>query len=221
MVLDLKEKPANAQAATVVESASERGLPAIFLVLIVALVLGGTLAVYLFSSRPAPTSSGSVLGYQAVPIHNVSARSIAPGQMGTLEGSAETTDRILATVNVSIRNATDKIMYIKDAQVEVTPATGDAITDEGAPGSDYPRIFEAYPVLKNGALEPVKVETKIAPGSTLQGTILVGFTMKKDVWDARKSLKAVINLYDHAPLVLDVPPASGSTAELPPEKPAK
>ena len=190
-------------------------LPPAVPIVIAMVVLGAAIAIYLASSRPAPTSSGAVIGYRAVPIHNVSAKSIAPGSMGTVEGSSEVTDRVIVAISVSITNKTEKTMYVKNAEAQLQPPTGEAMNDDAAPASDVERIFQAYPGLKEGATDPIRPETKIAPNETLKGTIIAGFGVTKEAWDQRKSLKAIVNLYDHAPLVLDVPTSAGSTADLP------
>jgi len=55
--------------------------------------------------------------------------------------------------------------------------------------SDYDRIFIAYPGLTvphGPALSPL--DTTLAPGQTVEGTIVSAFKVSKEQWDARKKL---------------------------------
>ena len=58
-------------------------------------------------------------------------------------------------------------------------------------------------MLKKYALAAIPPETKIPPGGQAQGTVVVSFPVKQDVFDKRQSLSVVIQPYDQPlPLVL-------------------
>ena len=68
---------------------------------------------------------------------------------------------------------------------------------------DFDRYFQAFPTLKEHALNAIPPETKIPPGGQAQGTIVVSFPVTQDGFDKRKSLSVVIQPYDQPlPLVL-------------------
>jgi hypothetical protein len=86
------------------------------------------------------------------------------------------------------------------ADLETTDKT---YSDDAASASDFDRYFQAFPALKEHALTPLKIEDKIPPGGSTQGTIVVSFPVSQDIFSKRKSLKVSIWPYDQAvPLVL-------------------
>jgi fructose-specific phosphotransferase system component IIB len=175
-------------------------LPPMVPVLIAALVIGAILGVYLLSSRKPPTSFGSITRMEAIPVHVESNRSM--GAQGLITNDVEKFDQMIVAVQISINNATDKPMYIKDVEAKLTTDQGE-FPDEAAAPSDYERLFQAYPKLKENAIPPLRAESKLAAAEQHQGMAIFSFHVTKDAWDKRKSLKVAVNLYDHNPLVLD------------------
>jgi hypothetical protein len=178
-------------------------LPPIVPVAIAAAVLGILLASYLLASKKAPTSSGAITRFQAIPIHTESKGSIGTGLEGMVTNNVEKYDQMVIAVQLNIHNATPKPMYVKGLEANLTTDTGEEKTDLAAPAADYDVLFQAYPQLKQDAIAPLKAESTIAAGATQEGMAIFSFPVTKDVWDKRKSLKIAVNLYDHAPLVLD------------------
>lgn len=102
-------------------------------------------------------------------------------------------------INVSLQNVTDKTLYIKDIRAEITTPTG-SFVDDAANAADYGRYVAAYPDLGPVVKEPIKVETKIAPGASLAGTVLVNFPITKADFDKRTGVSVTIIPYDHSPI---------------------
>lgn len=113
-----------------------------------------------------------------------------------------TKDSVLVAVNVAVKNVSKEPVTIKTIQVEMTPAAGakdqSVLRDEAASALDYNRYFQAYPALAQNQMEPLRVETKLQPGETQQGMVIVGFPVNQEDFDKRKSLTVLINLYDHS-----------------------
>ena len=188
-------------------------LPPIVPVAIAAAVLGIILATYLLASKKPPTSSGTITRFQAIPIHTESKGSIGIGQEGMVANNVEKYDQVVVGVQLNVRNATQKPMYVKGVEATLVTDTGEEKSDLAAPAADYDALFQAYPQLKQNAIAPIKAESTIAPGSTQEGMAIFSFPVTKDVWDKRKSLKIAVNLYDHAPLVLDTAQAAAGSQQ--------
>lgn len=188
-------------------------LPPIVPVVIAAGVLGIILGSYLLASKKPPTSSGTITRFQAIPIHTESKGSIGIGQEGMVTNNVEKYDQMVIGVHLNIHNATQKPMYVKDVEAKLTTDTGEEKSDEAAPAADYDVLFQAYPQLKQDAIAPIKAESTIPAGTTQEGMAIFSFPVTKDVWDKRKSLKIAVNLYDHAPLVLDTAQVAVSTPQ--------
>jgi hypothetical protein len=178
-------------------------LPPVVPVIVAAAVLGILLGGYLITSKKPPTSSGTITRFQAIPIHTESKASMGIGQEGMVGNNVEKYDQVVVGVQLNVHNATPKPMYVKSVEARLVTDAGEEKTDEAAPAADYDTLFQAYPQLKQNAIAPMKAESTIAAGATQDGMAIFSFPVTKDVWDKRKSLKIAVNLYDHAPLVLD------------------
>src|SRR5438128_4510802 len=107
-------------------------LPPLVPVLIAAVVLGVVVGVYLLSSRKPPTSTGSALRVVALPLHIESKGSISPGANGTLDQNVEKSDSLLVNLDLDVKNAIGKPMYIKGIQAKLVTEKGE-FNDDAAP----------------------------------------------------------------------------------------
>ena len=67
---------------------------------------------------------------------------------------------------------------------------------------DFERYFQAFPALKDHALSPFIPETKIEPGASFSGTVIVSFPVTADDFTNRRSLTVTIQPYDAIPFAL-------------------
>ena len=160
---------------------ARKSLPPVGIVLICVAVVAIIIAVYALSHRAHALSTGSIDDIVTVAM---------PGQ-----------DMVMVAVNVSLQNNEDKPIWIKSIQA-TADAGGSKQTDDAAPAVDAQRYFQAFPDLKQHALELMTAETRISPRSKLTGTIVVSFPVKADAFAARKSLTVTITPYDELPVVI-------------------
>jgi len=111
-------------------------------------------------------------------------------------------DSTLVAINAEVKNVSKEALTIHEIHVELTPPASaqdqSVLRDEAASAVDYDRYFQAYPSLAQSRMEPLRRETKIQPGETVQGMMIVGFPVNQQTFDQRKSLKILITLYDHS-----------------------
>jgi hypothetical protein len=110
-------------------------------------------------------------------------------------------DSVLVALNAEVKNVSKDPLTIHEIHVELTPGgegNPAALMDEAAPAVDYDRYFQAYPGLAENKIEPLRRETKLQPGETVQGMVIVGFSVNQQTFDQRKSLKLLITFYDHS-----------------------
>ena len=103
-------------------------------------------------------------------------------------------------VAFTLRNVSDKTLYVKDISAAVKTDQGDQ-SDEAASASDYDRYLTAYPDLA-GHGRPLQVETKIQPGAEQKATVLVTLPITQQQFDTRRDLTVTIDPYDQKPIVL-------------------
>jgi len=160
---------------------ARKNLPPVGILLICVAVVAVIVAGYALSHRAHTVSTGSVDDITAIAM---------PGQ-----------DAVMVTVNVSVQNNEEKPIWIKTIQVTVD-AGGNKQTDDASPAVDAQRYMQAFPELKQHALDYLTPETRISPASKVSGTVIVSFPLKADAFAARKSLSVTITPYDELPIVM-------------------
>jgi hypothetical protein len=107
----------------------------------------------------------------------------------------------MVLIQVTVRNVGSKPLFIKELKAEIITDQG-ALVDDAASAVDYSRYLQAFPDLQMYATDPLKVETKIAPGAEAQGSVLVAFPITKEQFFARKDLNVTILPYDQKAIEL-------------------
>jgi hypothetical protein len=162
---------------------ARRNLPPAGIVVICIAAVAIILGIFAFTERPKPQGSGSIDFVTAAEV---------PGQ-----------NMILAAITVTLRNSTDKPLWIHTLKAQLTTADGKSFADEAASAVDLDRYYQAFPALKESAEPALPPETKLVAGASQKGTIIVGFKLTKEAFDQRKSLIVTIQPYDQAlPVVL-------------------
>ena len=152
------------------------GIVAICVAIVVAIAAG-----YALTHRAHTTSGGSIDDVVSVPM---------PGQ-----------DMVMVAINISLQNNSEKPTWIHTIQAGLDIGAN-KLTDDAAPAVDVQRYFQAFPDLKQHALDILTTETKINPGSKLTGTVVVSFPVTAEAFASRKSLTVTIAPYNEVPLVL-------------------
>jgi hypothetical protein len=161
-------------------------LPPVVPLLIALAAVAIIVAIIAFANRATPAAAGEITDVQAVEM---------TGSKG-----AKTT---LVALNVKVRNATDRTLYIKTVYGELTtPGKNEPIKDEAASFVDFERYYAGFPDLKQNAIDPLKPETKIRPDTDVSGRVIVMFPISKQDFDARKSIAVRLDLYDQRPVVI-------------------
>jgi hypothetical protein len=161
---------------------ASKNLPSLKIVGIVVAVIAIIAAVASFVQRPQSATTGSIDDVVSVEV---------PDQ-----------NLVMVAINVSFQNNGTKPYWIHTIKADLDTASG-SFTDDAASPADFDRYFQAFPTLKQHALNPLEREAKINPGGHTQGTIIVAFPVTPDAFANRKSLKVTIQPYDQpVPLVL-------------------
>jgi len=136
-----------------------------------------------FLKRAKPQASGTLDSVAAVEI---------PGQDSTMVG-----------LTFTLRNTSDKILYVRSLQGSVKIPNGDVTPVDAVSAVDFDRYFTAFPTLKTGTQPPLSPETKIQPGETVARTIIVAFPIKLEAFNQHQALAVVIWPYDQTvPVIL-------------------
>ncbi|HUQ49136.1 MAG TPA: hypothetical protein VM056_00320 [Terriglobales bacterium] len=136
-----------------------------------------------------------ITAYQVMGSHPVGAVTIE--KMNAME--VPPNNRVLAEFELAIQNTTDK--PLKYHSVELTLVTEkEKFKDSPASAPEVPRIYQAYPALRQSSADPLKPDTMVPAGSTLRGTVLLAFPVTKAGFDARKHVEATVFFYEESPI---------------------
>lgn len=163
-------------------AAPERKLPPLKVLLITIAALAVVVAIFSFLTRAKPQGAGAIENVAAVEI---------PGQ-----------NAMLVAITVNFKNTGEKPFWIHDVKGKLKTATQE-YSDDAASAVDFERYFQAFPALRQNSQAALLPETKILPGGSARGTLIVSFPVKQDEFDKRQSISAVIQPYDQPlPVVL-------------------
>jgi hypothetical protein len=154
---------------------AKRNLPPAKMVL---LAIGAVLVVVAIASvikRPKPQGSGSL--DNVVPVE--------------IQGQSST----MVALTFTLRNTSEKIFYVHEIQAKMKTADAES-TSEAVSAVDFPRYFQAFPALKNGAQPPLVPEAKLQPGEEVRRTVIVAFPVDLQGFYRRQSVSVVIQPYD-------------------------
>ena len=160
---------------------AKKNLPPIKIVLIAIGIVAVVAAILILIQRPHSLATGSITDVSSV---DVAGQNI-----------------VMVALNVSLRNRSATNYWIKSIKVSIDTPKGH-FDDDAASAVDFDRYFQAFPALKKHAQPALVAETKIAPGASLSGTVVVSFPVTADDFASRKSLSLTVQPYDAIPLVL-------------------
>lgn len=156
-------------------AAAERKLPPVKILLIAIAALAVIVLIVSFLIRAKPQGSGSVDNLAAVEI---------PGQ-----------NAMLVALTVTLHNTGEKPLWIHTIQGKLKTSSGE-YADDAASAVDFERYFQAFPALRENSTQALMPETKLLPGQSVRGTIVVSFPVKQEEFEKRQSVSAVIQPYD-------------------------
>ena len=159
---------------------ARRNLPPVAPVAIAVVLVAVVVGILMYVNRAKPAAQGSIDGV-------------------FFSQPAEMTSPMIL-VEVTLRNTSDKTLYIKSIKGAITTDQGDQ-SDDAAAARDYDRYLTAYPDLA-GHSRPLQVETKIPPGGEQKGSVLLSPTVSKQQFEARKDTIIIIEPYDQRSITL-------------------
>jgi hypothetical protein len=150
---------------------------------IAVVVVTAAIAIYAIAGQKPPAASGVIEQVWVHPQHTETSGFDANGA----PMPKETFDQVYVFALVKLQNQSQQPLFLHNI-------TTDATLDDGihssyaATASDYDRVYLAYPNMPVPHGKALSPQSTIAPGQTVEGTIVSAFRLTKEQWDARKSL---------------------------------
>lgn len=155
-------------------------LPPVVPVLIALVGVAIVVGILAFSNRQKPSATGDI----------------------TKVVSADMSENVLVAVDLKFDNATEGKLWIKNISSELEAPDGKKYTDTAAPSVDVDRYLQAFPVLAEAKLEPLKEEMQIPAKGSQAGMVVFSYPVNKTAFDSRKSLSVRVDFYDRPAMVL-------------------
>jgi hypothetical protein len=131
------------------------------------------------------------------------AKPVAAGTIDHVAVASPTDNQVLVAINVTFSNILpEKPIWLRSVSARLTKPDGQQFNDTAASFVDFERYFQAFPVLKEGAIEPLRPDTKLMPGEKVSGMIVVSFPVDKQTFDQRKDLSVILDMYDQLPVTI-------------------
>lgn len=175
-------------------------------VIIVVACIGG----YVWVNNKPPVHAGQVLSVTAYPIH----RELSTGSgLGGVNGGNNVYDEVIVIANVRIKSQTDIPLFLHDMYGDVTLANGEVQRDLAASGSDFRKVFVAYPALAPQQKPPMPRGITLAPGQQIDGQMVFHYPISQQDWNSRKAFNIDVEFIHQKDLILSTMPNSTSSGQ--------
>jgi hypothetical protein len=173
---------------------------------LIALILSSLIVfIWVRFGRKTPVATGEIA---RIAIYPVQAK-ISGGAAGLAgqQGQDEVVNQLLVFAHVRLHNPNKAPITIIDDWGIVTMADGSLQRTIGASTADFDKVFQAYPQLAPMRMDPLRRDTQIQPGQSLDGMVVFSYPISRDDWDKRKSMQVTVSFNGAKDVTLN---ASGS-----------
>lgn len=185
------------------------GIHPLFAVVAAIVISAGIIAIYLWVTWTGPVHSGQVTSVYAYPIH----RELSTGSgLGGVNGGPNITDEVIVIADVQIKSTTKLPLFLHEMYGNLTLPDGQVEQSLAASGSDYRKVFVAYPALAPQQKTPVPRDITMTPGQVVEGQLIFHFPITAAQWNGRKAFDVDIQFIHQNDLVLHTTASQGSIA---------
>jgi hypothetical protein len=176
--------------------------PAVGAFVFVVLAIGA----YVWINNKPPVHAGEVLSVNIYPIHReLSTGPVNKSRTEGVAGQPDIYDQMIVLVDVRIKNQTDIPLFLHD-MVGVVHLPDEDQRSLAASGTDFGKVFIAYPDLKQFQKQPLPRDLTIPAGQQVEGLVIYNYPISKAQWDARTGMDLTFTFLHQKPLVLQVAP---------------
>ncbi len=165
--------------------------------IVATIVVAAAIAIYMIAGEKPPVATGEILAVWAHPQHTETSGYDASGA----QMPKESFEQVMVFAQVRLHNQSKAPLFLWNVLTNATLDDG-IHSSYAATGTDYDRIFLAYPDMPVPHGKALSLQTEIDPGQTVEGTFVSAFKMDKQQWDARKGLNFTFAFHYQPNLVL-------------------
>jgi hypothetical protein len=165
--------------------------------IVATVVVSIAIAIYFITGQTPPAVTGDIVAVWAHPMHVESKGYDANGA----PMPKESFDQVYVFTQVRLKNQSKTPLFLVNALANATLPDG-IYSSYAATATDYDRVFLAYPGMPVPHNKPLPLDTTIAPGQTVEGTVVSAFKFTREQWDSRKDLNFTFTFRYQPNLVL-------------------
>ena len=181
------------------------------LLALVALALAG---VFLYRSTPHTTADVEITHVDVFPAH------VEFATESNVVGPKQTEDVLYLLATVRITDRLRLPLFLKDFTATLVPSDGSLQPATSAvERSDLLNLYSTFPqvgtLARQQTAPPLLRESRIDPGQTVTGFVVLHFPVKPEVWNTRTDFILTIDLYHQASLSVALPPQHPAASTAP------
>ncbi len=165
----------------------------VFAAVLVSMAIAG----YFIAGLKPPVMTGEIEQVWAHPQHTETSGFDANGA----PMPKEEFDQVYVFALVKLHNQSDHPLFLRNMMTNATLDDG-IHSSYVATAPDYDRVFLAYPNMPVPHGKGLSTQATLAPGETVEGTVVSAFRLTKVQWDARKSLDFTVGMQYQPSLTL-------------------
>lgn len=131
----------------------------------------------------------------------------------TVVGRDAAQDDLYVVAEVSLTDELRLPLFVDDITATLTPAaddpTGNApLTASAVEHTDLPNLYTSFPQVKklaDAAGPPLLRDTRVEPGQTARGFVILHFPVPETIWNNRQDATLTIALYHQQPQTISIP----------------
>ena len=181
--------------------AQERSPLKAILIALAILIVAAAAVFYLNPRKTAELSVPKVQLYAARTTFNAES-----GGVHVIGQGAHTEDDLYVVATVRVEDKLRLPIFISTVASTYTTPANETLDTTAPSAADLARIEESFPALTPMMAHALDSQTEIAPGSAVEGTVLLHFPgLTEQDWKARKSATLTVNLAHQQPQTITIP----------------
>jgi hypothetical protein len=152
--------------------------------------------------RKTPAATGEIARISIFPVQ---AKISGSGGTEGMQGQDEVINQMMVLAHVRLHNPNQAPIRIEDDWAVVTLPNGETRRSLAASASDFDKVFVAYPQLAPLRMEPLRRDTVVQPGQTVDGLVIFSYPLSREQWDSRKSMQLTLELDNAKDVTLTAP----------------
>ena len=139
-------------------------------------------------------------------VHPITIKYKKQAQTGSFKviGGPQGESDLYVIPSLRIENHLTVPLFLKDFTITMDLADGE-VRAMAIEKNDLNTVYASFPEMKPLMGTPLLRETEVAPGQTVEGTLLAQFPVPQSTWDKRQSATITVDFYHQDSMTIPIP----------------